>query len=66
MDSSKTWLTRTFSWLPITPGGATISATLYWCGAEEYMANGSHVYPEISTIDATRLRIDIRGLLPIM
>ncbi|KAK2751266.1 hypothetical protein CKAH01_06452 [Colletotrichum kahawae] len=45
----------TANWLPITPGGATISVTLRWYGVEEYMINGSYVHPEISTIDAIRI-----------
>ncbi|KAK1855984.1 hypothetical protein CCHR01_01366 [Colletotrichum chrysophilum] len=44
----------TANWLPITPGGATISVTLRWYGAEEYAVNGSYIHPQISTIDAMR------------
>ncbi|KAH9238490.1 hypothetical protein K456DRAFT_1935597 [Colletotrichum gloeosporioides 23] len=44
----------TANWLPITPGGTTISVTLRWYGAEEYMVNGSYIHPQISTIDAIR------------
>lgn len=42
------------SWLPITPGEATISTTLRWYGAREYMTDGLYVHPGVQHIDLVR------------